>query len=116
MRTESFKQKLISVENGEKISDIFRQQFTKPAPMAIDIMEMGHQLFQDTTGLSSYQDAVYLASAIRWGSERMHTYDQDDLFYLSGKFHCRIGNVLTICYPDSSTDGELFEHVNQNPN
>jgi predicted nucleic acid-binding protein len=112
---ESSSQKPMSEVNGNKISDIFKQQFIKPIPMAVDIAESGRQLWRQTPGLGKYQDAIHLASALRWSVETMHTYDRDDLLHLSDKFDCRNGNRLKICYPDSSTDGELFEHAKQNP-
>ncbi|MCF3592464.1 PIN domain-containing protein [Rhodobacteraceae bacterium LMO-12] len=112
---ESTRVKPMSVENGKKIADIFRQQFIKPIPMAVDIAEMGRNLWRDTSGLGKYQDAVHLASALRWSIETMHTYDRADLLHLSDKFACQNGTLLNICYPDSSTDGALFEHAKQNP-
>ncbi len=112
---ESKIQKPMSEENGKKISDIFRQQFIKSIPVAVDIAETGRHLWRETPGLGKYQGAIHLASALRWSVETMHTYDRDDLLHLSDKFTCRNGNILKICHPDSSTDGELFEHAKQKP-
>lgn len=112
---ESSKQKPMSEENGKKISDLFKQQFIKPIPMAVDIAEDARKIWRETTGLSKFQDAVHLASALRWNIETMHTYDRDDLLHLSGKLRCRNENPLKICYTDSTTDGELFGHAKQNP-
>lgn len=115
LKSEEHSQKPLDEENEKKIGDIFNQPFIKPIPLASDIAEMGRSVWRKTVGLKKYQDAVHLASAMRWNIEMMHTYDRDDLLHLSEKITCRNGNMLKICYPDNTTDGALFEHAKQNP-
>ena len=115
LKSEEHHEKPLNDENDEKISDIFKQPFIKPIPLASDIAENARTLWRRTVGLGKYQDAVHLASAIRWDVELMHTYDRDDLLHLSEKLNCRNGNLLKVTYPDNTTDGALFEHAKQNP-
>ena len=84
------------------------QPFIKPVALAADIAEEARTLWRGTVGLKKWQDAVHLASALRWNIETMHTYDHQDLIHLSGKLSCRNGKPLHICYPDETTDGPLF--------
>ena len=115
LKSEQHKAKPLDDENDKKISAIFNQPFIKPIPLASDIAENARGIWRQTAGLGKYQDAVHLASAVRWNVEVMHTYDRDDLLHLSEKLTCRSGNPLKICYPDNTTDGALFEHAKQNP-
>ena len=110
IKQESTKKPMSEI-NGKKVSDIFRQEFVKPIPMAVDIVERARELWRATEGLGKIQDAVHLASAMRWNVEIMHTYDRVDLLHLSDKLTCRNESLLKICYPDSSTDGALFDHA-----
>lgn len=106
--TEEHVQKPLNKDNDKKISDLFMQSFIKPIPMAVDIAENARTLWRDTVGLGKYQDAVHLASALRWNIQTMHTYDNDDLLHLSEKLRCQNDALLVICYPDHTTDGPLF--------
>lgn len=100
--------KPLDAANEKIISDIFKQPFVKPIPLTLDIVERARTIWRETPGLSKYQDAVHLASALRWSVPVMHTYDGADLIHLSGSFDCWDGTPLTICYPDETTDGPLF--------
>lgn len=111
--SEQHSQKPLEYESNEKISSIFRQPFVKPIPMAVDIAENARALWRSTPGLNKWQDAVHLASAIRWSVPVLHTYDRDDLLHLSEKLSCRNGEPLVIDYPDSTTDGPLFGSAKQ---
>ncbi|WP_176237563.1 type II toxin-antitoxin system VapC family toxin [Palleronia marisminoris] len=115
LSSEKHEPKPLSVAGGKKISDIFRQPFIKPIPLAVDIADTARELWRKTPKLTKYPDAVHLASALRWSVRIMHTYDRDDLLHLSEKLVCRDGYPLLICYPDHSTDGALFEHAKQKP-
>jgi predicted nucleic acid-binding protein len=97
-----------SEENEKLISDVFLQSFVKPIPLAADIAENARKIWRSTSGLGKYQDAVHVASAIRWDVPVLHTYDRDDLLHLDGAFSCKKGETLKICYPDETTDGPLF--------
>lgn len=108
LKVENFSQKPMAEANEIKIKSIFRQPFVKPIPVAVDIAEHARQLFRETAGLGKWQDSVHLASALRWNSEVMHTYDNDDLVHLNLVFTCRNGIKLPICHPDETTDGPLF--------
>ncbi len=108
LRSEKDDAKPLSESNLKKISDLFAQPFVKPIPLAQDIAEHARELVRNTTGLQKFQDAIHLASALRWDSQVMHTYDNNDLLHLSDKFNCRNGKALRICYPDETTDGPLF--------
>lgn len=98
-------------ENAKKIRDLFWQPFVKPIPLAQDIAEDARELFRNTLGLGKFQDAIHLASSLRWNIEVMHTYDRADLLHLDGQLHCRNGSVLQICYPDETTEGPLFSRL-----
>lgn len=116
LKVEQHAAKPLDEHNDMKISDIFNQPFIKPIPLASDIAADARGLWRRTVGLSKYQDAVHIASAVRWNIELMHTYDHEDLLHLSEKLACRNGNPLSICYPDNTTDGALFEHAKQKSN
>ena len=107
-RIEESMQKPLSMENLTKIRDIFRQPFVKTIPLAVDIAEHATELVRTTVGLRKFQDAIHLASALRWNVSIMHTYDNDDLLHLTKSFLCRNGERLPICYPSETTDGPLF--------
>ena len=98
-------------QHDATITNLFRQSFVKPIPMAVDISESARKIWRETSEISSYQDAVHLASSLRWDVETMHTYDSKDLLGLSERFDCRNGRPLMICYPDHTTDGPLFAHA-----
>ena len=100
--------KPLSAEKLEKLRNLFRQPFIKPIPLALDIAERGREIVRTTAGLKKWQDAVHLASALRWNATVLHTYDNDDLTHLTKKFTCRNGEPLPICYPDETADGPLF--------
>jgi predicted nucleic acid-binding protein len=97
--------------NHKKIEDLFRQPFVKPIPLAVDIADHARTLFRATRGLGKWQDAVHLASALRWNADVLHTYDNDDLLHLTEQFTCRNGTRLRICYPNETTDGPLFSKI-----
>lgn len=100
--------KPMSEENEKTISDFFLQQFVKPIPLSLDIAESARKIWRSTAKLSKYQDAVHIASALRWNTPVLHTYDFADLLHLDGAFTCANGTPLKICYPDETTDGPLF--------
>jgi predicted nucleic acid-binding protein len=108
LKSEEHDPKPLSKEHQEKIRDIFRQPFVKPIPLAVDIADHARELFRTTKGLGKWQDAIHLASALRWNSDVLHTYDQGDLLHLSMTFTCRNGEKLPICFPSETTDGPLF--------
>lgn len=108
LESETNATKPLSDENEKTISDLFLQSFVKPIPMTLDIAESARKIWRVTPGLKKYQDAVHLASAIRWDTLVLHTYDRDDLLHLDGAFKCKNGEALQICYPDETTDGPLF--------
>ena len=95
--------------NDNIISELFRQQFIKPVPITVDIAEYARRIWRKTIGLGKFQDALHVASALKWNVETMHTYDKDDLLRFSDKFNCRNGNPLTICYPNDNSKGSLFD-------
>ncbi|MBF0332586.1 MAG: PIN domain-containing protein [Alphaproteobacteria bacterium] len=108
LKEETNDQKPLSEEHLKKINDLFRQPFVKPIPLAVDIADHARELWRTIKGLGKWQDAIHLASALRWNAEFLHTYDRDDLLHLDMMFTCRNGEKLTICYPDETTDGPLF--------
>lgn len=108
LSSEQYDPKPLGDENDRKIGEIFKQTFVKPIPLAMDIAEESRRIWRETVGLSKFQDAVHVASALRWNIQTMHTYDRDDLLHLSEKLKCRNEKPLVICYPDETTDGPLF--------
>lgn len=100
--------KPLSPAKLQTLDDLFRQPFVKVVPFDLETGILARRLFRETTGLSKKWDAAHLATAIRANTETLHTYDHEDLLHLSGKLECRNGNPLIICYPDQTTDGELF--------
>jgi predicted nucleic acid-binding protein len=108
LKDEKSDPKPLSQENLRIISNIFRQPFVKPIPVAVDIAEHARELIRTTPGLGKWQDAIHLASALRWNIPMLHTYDSEDLIHLSARFQCRNGERLLISYPDETTDGPLF--------
>lgn len=104
--------KPLSAAHLQTIQDLFRQPFVKPIPMDVPIAERAREIWRTTPGLSKYQDAVHIASALRWNVPTLHTYDRDDLLHLDGTFDCIDGTTLSICYPDQTTDGALFAKKN----
>ncbi|MGW8135549.1 type II toxin-antitoxin system VapC family toxin [Sphingomonas zeae] len=113
LRSEQHDPKPLSEDNRNTLRDLFRQPFVKPIPLALDIAEEARDLFRRTKGLGKFPDAVHLASALRWNSSVLHTYDNQDLLHLSMKFDCRNGEKLAISYPDETTDGPLFARYGQ---
>jgi predicted nucleic acid-binding protein len=101
----------LSDKNLQTIQNLFRQPFVKPIPLAVDIADRSRQIFRETSGINKWQDAIHLASALRWSVDVLHTYDHDDLLAFSLKFECKNGEKLPICYPDETTDGPLFGHA-----
>jgi predicted nucleic acid-binding protein len=110
---EHGKPKPLERDKGEVIGNLFRQTFVKPIPMDVEIAHRARDLTRETVGLGKFKDAVHLASALRWDIPIMHTYDRVDLLHLSGKFTCKSGSRLEICYPDETTDGPLFAQAKQ---
>ena len=108
LATEDKLPKPLSDENEKTINDFFLQPFVMPIPVSLDIAESARKIWRATVGLGKYQDAVHLASALRWDTPVMHTYDREDLLHLDGRFKCKNGETLKICYPDETTDGPLF--------
>jgi predicted nucleic acid-binding protein len=97
-----------SDENHETIKNLFRQPCVKVIPLAVDIAENAREIYRNTLGLGKWQDAIHVASAIRWNLPVMHTYDRADLLHLSMRFKCKGGENLAITYPDETTEGPLF--------
>lgn len=108
LKAEEKDAKPLSAANLKVINDLFRQPFVKPVPMAVDIAEHARELVRTVPGLGKWQDAVHLASALRWNILIFHTYDADDLIHLNLKFRCRNNEPLLITYPDETTEGPLF--------
>ena len=102
-----------SEDNLQKIKDVFSQPFVKPVPLAQDIAEHARELVRTIEGLGKWQDSVHLASALRWNADMLHTYDNDDLLHLDGRFPCRNGQSLRIAYPDETTYGPLFARLRE---
>lgn len=94
--------------NEDKIAALLEQPFVKIVPVDFETGRKARGLLRTTEGLKKRPDAIHLASALRWPVAAMHTYDRDDLIHLSGKLVAKDGNLLTICYPDETTDGPLF--------
>ncbi|WP_181184087.1 type II toxin-antitoxin system VapC family toxin [Prosthecodimorpha hirschii] len=110
--SEKYAPKPLNDENAMTIQRLFRQPFVKAIPLGVEIADSARDLFRLTPGLRKFQDAIHLASALRWESQIMHTYDNDDLLHLNLKFRCKNGEKLNICYPDETTDGPLFSQNN----
>lgn len=108
LKSEEFDTKPLTSENLKIISNIFKQLFVKPIPMTVDIAEAARELWRTVPGLGKWQDAVHLASAMRWDIPTFHTYDADHLIHLSAKHRCRNGTPILITYPDETTEGPLF--------
>lgn len=111
LENEKHAPKPLDDANNKIIGDLFWQPFVKPIPLAQDIAEDARVLFRTTPGLGKFQDAIHLASALKWNIEVMHTYDNDDLLHLDGKLSCKNGSPLQICYPDETTEGPLFSRA-----
>lgn len=103
--------RLYEATNNATIRSLFQQTFIKPVGIALDIADRAREIWRQNPEITKYQDAVHIASALRWNIETMHTYDYDDLLVMNGRFRCRNGNELTICYPDQTTDGPLFSNA-----
>ena len=108
LKSEEQDTKPLSDENLKTIRNIFKQPFVKPIPLGVDISEHARELWRTILGLGKWQDAIHLASAIRWDISTFHTYDKDDLIHLSLQHRCRNGTPLLITYPDETTEGPLF--------
>jgi predicted nucleic acid-binding protein len=113
LRNEKDDPKPLSEENLKVIDSLFRQPFVKPVPLSVDIAEDARKLFRVTSGLGKWQDAIHLASALKWNAATLHTYDNEDLLKHTYMFTCRNGEKLPICYPDETTDGPLFAKANR---
>ena len=113
LESEKEAKKPLSAENLRTIAAVFRQPFVKLIPMALDVSEHARELVRATPGLTKWQDAVHLASALRWDAVMFHTYDKEDLLHLSERFSCRNGRPLPICYPSETADGPLFAKISQ---
>ncbi|MEI8396341.1 MAG: type II toxin-antitoxin system VapC family toxin [Rhodospirillaceae bacterium] len=105
---EKYDSKPLSAQHAKTISDLFRQPFVKLIPLTVDIADLARELFRTVGGLQKWQDAIHLASALRWNADVLHTYDYVDLLHLNMRFECRNGEKLRICYPDETADGPLF--------
>ena len=81
--------KPLSEVHHKTITDMFRQPCVKPATLSLEIAERARALFRHTKGLGKWQDAVHLATALRWDATALHTYDNEDLTHLTGRFNCR---------------------------
>ena len=108
---EILKDRPWSDANTKTLEALFRQPFIKMIPLAVDVAESARRIFRENADMGKWQDAVQLASALRWDAAVMHTYDYDDLIRFDMKFTCRSGGKLPICYPDESTDGPLFSQA-----
>lgn len=108
LKTERDAKKPYDDENGQKITQLFQQAFVFTIPLSVDIAEHARQIYRNTSRLRKWQDAVHLASALRWSVTVLHTYDHKDLLHLDGQFSCANGDPLKICYPDETTHGPLF--------
>lgn len=111
LRAEEQEAKPLGPEKLKIIAAFFRQPSVKLVPLALDIAEHARELVRTTDGLGKWQDAVHLASALRWDVTLFHTYDQTDLLHLSERLRCRNGDRLTICLPDETADGPLFANI-----
>lgn len=106
--SEKYDPRPLSEEHEQTIKNLFDQPFVKPIPLAMDIAERARGIWRSTPGIKQFQDAIHVASALRWSVPVLHTYDNDDLLHLDGSFDCNDGTTLKICYPDETTDGPLF--------
>lgn len=108
LRVEETDSKPLKPEHLKTIGDIFKQVFVKPIPLAVDIANDARHLWRITSGLGKWQDAIHLASALRWNCDALHTYDDKDLVHLSMKLERRDGEKLKICHPSETAIGPLF--------
>lgn len=113
LRDERDLLKPLAPEKDAVIAALFQQTFVKPIPVDVEIANWARHLFRDTPNLSKKNDAIHLASALKWNLGVMHTYDREDLLHLDGKLACKNSKLLTICYPDETTDGPLFNRTKE---
>ena len=106
LKSEKYEPKPLDKEIDANITKMFRQTFVKPIAVSSEIVESARQLWRANE--IGHWDAIHVASALWHDVGMMHTYDKKDLLELSGKFAGRHGKVLTISYPDNTTDGPLF--------
>lgn len=95
-------------DNKKKIEQFFLQPFIELVPLDQEIGRLAREIYRATPGLSKRQDAIHLASALRWSVDALHTYDRPDLLVLSYKLYDRSGKPLLICKPNEESDGPLF--------
>lgn len=85
-KTEDGRAKPLASEELAKIEQFFNQPFIKLIPVDMEIASHARRLCRETSGLSKKQDAIHLASALKWPVEALHTYDGSDLLHLSNRF------------------------------
>lgn len=96
------------IDNDAKIDNMFDQSFVEKVQIDTEIARLAKSLARTHELLKKPTDAIHLASAISWNVDELHTYDGSDLLGLNGVIRREDGELLTICLPDSLTDGELF--------
>ena len=112
--SEREKPRPLQDDNNKQISRLFRQPCVKLISVTMDIAEEARAIWRTNADIRDYHDCIHIASALRWNLATMHTYDRVDLLDQTEKFSCQNGQLLTICYPDNTTDGSLPGQAEQN--
>lgn len=101
----------LSEENDRLISDLFMQDHVVRVQLTPVLAESARSLLRQHKELKKAPDAIHLATALFANCVVMHTYDASNLLPLDGLLNCKNGSALSICLPDTTTDGPLFAHL-----
>ncbi|MGH9438404.1 MAG: type II toxin-antitoxin system VapC family toxin, partial [Terriglobia bacterium] len=101
----------IPVEESNRIIDeMFQQPHVRRVQLDVEVARMARDLKNryHVEGLRKRSDAIYLATALYYNLDELHTWDRRDLLPFDQKIKRRDGKPLRIIIPGSEVAGPLF--------
>lgn len=95
---EVCKNKGVRSEDGDTLSDFFRNEYILIVPVDRAVGTLARQIMQAGPEALKAPDAIHLATAIRALASEFHTFDRQ-LLQLDGKLEREGGGFLSICKP-----------------
>jgi predicted nucleic acid-binding protein len=97
-------------ESNRIIDEMFQQHHVRRVQLDVEIARLARDLKQryHDQGLASRPDTIYLATALYYNLDELHTWDRKHLLQFDRKIKRRDGEFLRILIPGSEVAGPLF--------
>ncbi len=113
-------QKGLPTAEDQAFDDYVRQDYVQLAQVDLDIGTLARRVLRQYPKIRKPQDAIHVATALRYNIDELHTFDRDDLIALNGQIDRADGKKLIIGKPPSPPappgPGPLFEGLKEASN